>query len=313
MCERFSRPVGLDLQVPEQENGRHGETNANESIVERCDSQVSINPSHLNLSKAQLTSQRRPRDQRHRNPNQIGISVKRPALHQIRTLAPKPLKHSPQPQRDEKRISINQPSGSAQQLEVIREMLFASTRQVLTNRSGQEEDYDDCGSDPEGAVEVWVALEDVEEVLTRVEGGAAAGEDLIRVDVEELLVEGDAPEEALGGGLLAGAWGAEEGACVGLDFGGAGGVVVEGCLGSVRYSWLPPTPGVGIAYWSCGTRGCLLGGRYGLGRPVPVLVLGFCWTPLSDRMICIPQHLRRPRHRILVCSPWLSMVSYVIE
>ena len=47
------------------------------------------------------------------------------------------------------------------------------------------------------------------------------------VDVKELLVEGDAPEEALGGGLLAGAWGAEEGARVGLGFGGAGGGVGE--------------------------------------------------------------------------------------
>ena len=29
------------------------------------------------------------------------------------------------------------------------------------------------------------------------------------------------------------------------------------------------------AYWSCGTRGCLPGGRYGRDRPVSVLVLGF--------------------------------------
>jgi hypothetical protein len=92
-------------------------------------------------------------------------------------------------------------------------MLLARARKVLTYRARQEKDDDDGGRDPERPVEVRVALEDVEEVLARVQGGAAAGENLGSVDVEELLVEGDAPEEALGGGGgLAGAWGAEEGA-----------------------------------------------------------------------------------------------------
>lgn len=91
-------------------------------------------------------------------------------------------------------------------------MLLARAREVLADRAGQEENHDDGGRDPERPIEVGVALEDVEEVLARVESGAAAGEDLGGVDVEELLVEGDAPEEAFGGGLLAGAWGAEEGA-----------------------------------------------------------------------------------------------------
>ena len=92
-------------------------------------------------------------------------------------------------------------------------MFLASTREVLADRARQEEDDNYGGCDPERPVEVRVALEDVEEVLAWVEGGAAAGEDLGGVDVEELLVEGNAPEEALGGrGGLAGAWGAEEGA-----------------------------------------------------------------------------------------------------
>jgi hypothetical protein len=90
-------------------------------------------------------------------------------------------------------------------------MLLARAREVLTNCTRQEQNHDDSGRDPEWSVEVGAALEDVEEVLARVERGAAAREDLGGVDVEELLVEGDAPEEALGGGLLAGAWGAEEG------------------------------------------------------------------------------------------------------
>lgn len=91
-------------------------------------------------------------------------------------------------------------------------MLLAGTREVLADRTRQEEDDDDGGRDPERPVEVRVALEDVEEILARVERGAAARQDLRGVDVEELLVEGDAPEEAFGGRLLAGAWGAEEGA-----------------------------------------------------------------------------------------------------
>jgi hypothetical protein len=91
-------------------------------------------------------------------------------------------------------------------------MLLARAREVLADRARQEQDDNDGGRDPERPVEVRVALEDVEEVLARVQRGAAAREDLGGVDVEELLVEGDAPEEALGGGLLAGAWGAEEGA-----------------------------------------------------------------------------------------------------
>ena len=105
-------------------------------------------------------------------------------------------------------------------------MLLARAGKILADRAGEEEDDNDGGRDPERPVEVRVALEDVEEVLARVEGGAAAGEDLRGVDVEELLVEGDAPEETFGGGLLAGAWGAEEGG-VWLDFGGAGGGVGE--------------------------------------------------------------------------------------
>ena len=148
-------------------------------------------------------------------------------------------------------------------------MLLSSTREVLADRARQEQNHDDCRRDPERAIEVRVALEDVEEVLARVEGCAAAGQDLVGVDVEELLVEGDAPEKAFGGWLLAGAWSAEEGGR-GLGFGGAGGgvercgvvlLVFHGTFTTLGY-------GCGAAYWSCGIRGCLLGGRYGQGRPV---------------------------------------------
>jgi len=53
------------------------------------------------------------------------------------------------------------------------------------------------------------------------ERGATSVEDLVCVDVEELLVETDAPEvafrEGRGGGLVA-AGGVQEGGLVGLDF-----------------------------------------------------------------------------------------------
>lgn len=208
MHRRSSKPVEQeDLQVSEQEDRRNSKANTNKGVVESYNPKVSSNPPYLQKSphRFKLTRQRRPRYQRHRNPNQIGIPIQRPTLHQIRALTPKPLKHSPQPKWDKKRIPINQPRRSTQQLEVIRKMLLARAREVLADRAGQEENHDDGGRDPERPIEVGVALEDVEEVLARVESGAAAGEDLGGVDVEELLVEGDAPEEAFGGGLLAGA------------------------------------------------------------------------------------------------------------
>jgi hypothetical protein len=114
-------------------------------------------------------------------------------------------------------------------------MLFPRARQVLADSARQEQDHHDGCRDPERPVEVWVALEDIEEVLAGVESGAAAGEDLVGVDIEELLVKSDAPEETLGGGWLAGAWCAEE-VGVGLDFGSAGGVVVE-CWWEALVEW----------------------------------------------------------------------------
>ena len=205
VVERAHDPAFQEyLQVPEQEHRRHSESNTDKGVVESYNSFVSSNPSYLKKSpnRSKLTRQRRPRNQRHRNPNQIGITIKRPTLHQIRTLAPKPFQHSPQSKRDKQRVPINQPRRSAQQLEIIREMLLARAREVLADRSCQEQDDNDGGRDPERPIKVRVALEDVEEVLARVEGCAAASEDLVGIDIEELLVEGYAPEKTFRGVLL---------------------------------------------------------------------------------------------------------------
>jgi hypothetical protein len=71
--------------------------------------------------------------------------------------------------------------------------------QILANGTAEEEDEDDRSGDPKGSVEVRVAVEDVEEVCTRVERGPAARQDGRGVDIKELGVEGHGPEEALRG------------------------------------------------------------------------------------------------------------------
>lgn len=53
---------------------------------------------------------------------------------------------------------------TAQQLEVVRERDVTGVREVLADGAAEEEDEDDGGRDPEGPVEVGVALEDIEEV-----------------------------------------------------------------------------------------------------------------------------------------------------
>ena len=83
-------------------------------------------------------------------------------------------------------------------------MLFAAVRQVLVDRAGQEQDHDDGRGDPDGAVEIGVSFEHVEEVLPRVDGGGAAAEDFVRVDVEGLRVEGEGPEVVFSAGAVGG-------------------------------------------------------------------------------------------------------------
>ena len=72
--------------------------------------------------------------------------------------------------------------------------------EVLADCPCEEEDEDDGCSDPEGAVEIRVAVQDVQKGAAGEEGGEAAVEDGSGVDVEELGVEGEGPKEAFGGG-----------------------------------------------------------------------------------------------------------------
>lgn len=75
----------------------------------------------------------------------------------------------------------------------------ALSAEILTDGSRQEKYHDHRCRDPERTVEVRVSLQHIEEIGAREDGGVASAEDLIGVDVEELRVEGEGPEEALGG------------------------------------------------------------------------------------------------------------------
>lgn len=86
---------------------------------------------------------------------------------------------------------------TAEQREVVGKPSLIGVSQILADGAAEEQDQDHRCRDPEGSVEVRVALEHVEEVGAGEERGPAAGQDGRCVDVEELGVEGDGPEEAL--------------------------------------------------------------------------------------------------------------------
>lgn len=94
-------------------------------------------------------------------------------------------------------VPIYQPQRSAQQLEVVAKVPLTSRRQPVAYASREEENNHHGRRDPERTIQIWIAVEDVEKVCTREERGGAPAQDLGRIDVEELRVEGDAPEVAL--------------------------------------------------------------------------------------------------------------------
>ena len=76
-------------------------------------------------------------------------------------------------------------------------MLLATLSEVLRDCASDEENEDDSSSDPEGAVEIGVAIEDVKEVGAWVDRHATTAQDLRGVDVKKLGVKGERPEIAL--------------------------------------------------------------------------------------------------------------------
>lgn len=166
-------------QVPEQEEHRPPEPDADQRPIQR--------------------RQRTPADQRDGDPDQIRVPVQRPALDQIGAGAPEPAQRAPQRDGQHAGITVDQARRSRQETEVVLEVFLVVVGEVLRDGARQEEDDDDGGRDPEGSVQVRVAVEDVEEVGARVQCGCAPAEDLVRVHVEVLRVVVDGPEAVLGG------------------------------------------------------------------------------------------------------------------
>lgn len=91
------------VQVAQEEEHRPTKPNTNKSPVQRC--------------------QRTPTDQRNRNPDNVRVPVKRPTLDQIRSGAAEPPQRTPQCNRHNTGIPINQPRSTRKQRKIVLEML----------------------------------------------------------------------------------------------------------------------------------------------------------------------------------------------
>lgn len=86
---------------------------------------------------------------------------------------------------------------TTKQFEVIDERFLSCRREVLAYSPSQEQDEHHRRRNPEGPVQVGVALEHVEEVGPREQGRPAPLQNGRCIDVKELRVEVYRPEEAL--------------------------------------------------------------------------------------------------------------------
>ena len=91
------------VQIPKQEENRPAEANTHKRPVER--------------------RERAPAHQRNSDPNQIGITVQRPAFDQVRGGATEPAQRTPQSDGDDARVPVHQPSGTREKREIVLEML----------------------------------------------------------------------------------------------------------------------------------------------------------------------------------------------
>lgn len=108
-------------------------------------------------------------------------------------------------------------------------------RQIITNRPAQKQNKHHRRRDPKRAVQIRISLQHVQEVRPRVQRRPAPLQHAGRVDVKELRVEGQRPEEALAGarvGVRSGGYGRGEQAEAAAGGGGGGGGVLGG-LGSL--------------------------------------------------------------------------------
>lgn len=162
------RSVHDGVKIPQKEEDSPRKPNTNKRPVKR--------------------GQRTPAHKRNTNPDQVGVPIQSPALNQISSRAPEPAQSSPQRNGQDTRVPIDQARRPRQQSEIVREMLVVVVCQPLRNGTGQEEDYHDRAGDPDGAVQVRIAFQYVEEVRARVQCRHAAAEHLVCVDIEVPLV-----------------------------------------------------------------------------------------------------------------------------
>lgn len=145
--------------------------------------------------------ERRPRHQSNGDPEQIRVSVQRPALDQLERLRTKPAQRGPQPQRHEQRVPVDQARRAAEQGKVVLEVFLSLGGQFVADGPRQEQNHHDGRGDPEGPVQVGVAVHDVEErwcVGDEGQDGRPAPVQHRRgVDVEVLRVERQRPEHVL--------------------------------------------------------------------------------------------------------------------
>lgn len=142
-----------------------------------------------------------PADQRDGNPDHVGITIQRPALDQARAIpSPEPPQQAPQRDGNAAGVAIDEAGGAAQELEVVHEMYVMITGEILGDGTGEEENEDDGGGNPERAVEVRVSIQDIEEGRARIECGFTTAKDFRCIHVKELGIKGECPQEAFGRG-----------------------------------------------------------------------------------------------------------------
>jgi hypothetical protein len=129
------------IQIPNQEDSRSRKTNPNKHPIQDRDG--------------------RPRDQGHRNPDQIRIAIETYAFKQISAFSSKPLERTPQRHGDQESVSIDQSSSSRKQCKVIDEMFLPLLSKILRYRARQKQNHDYGGSDPEWTVQVGVSIQHV--------------------------------------------------------------------------------------------------------------------------------------------------------
>ena len=74
---------------------------------------------------------RTPTHKRHGNPDQIRVSVQRPALDQVSSRAAEPAQRAPQRDRQDTRVAVDQAGGAGEEGEVVGEVVIVVTGEPL--------------------------------------------------------------------------------------------------------------------------------------------------------------------------------------